>query len=224
MNRIILATLGTVIGCASAEAAESTADNATSDKIVTITYKNMTAGQVFSPAVFFSHNASAPPLFTEGQPAPFALQRIAEEGNTGPLLSGKITKVLGGAYKHATNPISVQPGKSRTIALRVSPEHPLITGAFMLVMTNDGFSGIRSVDAYALEEPMTVELYAWDAGTENNNERGNFLIAMEGTERDPENAVVHRHEGLRGDADAPGFWKFDPARPVGLLTIAPSGK
>jgi hypothetical protein len=222
MKRVVATALASVIGCASALAADTSGKSV--DKIVTISYRNLTAGQVFSPAVFFSHNASAPPLFTEGQPAPFALQRIAEEGNTGPLLSGKVTKVFGGAYRHAINPVSVQPGKSRTVAVRVSPEHPLITGAFMLVMTNDGFSGIRAIDAYALDEPLTVELYAWDAGTENNNERGEFLIAMEGTERDPENGVVHRHEGLRGDADAPGFWKFDPSRPIGLLTITPQAK
>lgn len=158
------------------------------------------------------------------QPAPFPLQRIAEEGNTGPLLTAKITKVLGGAYLHAVDTIAVQPGKARSFAVRVSPEHPLITGAFMLAMTNDGFSGISAVDAYTLDEPTTIELYAWDAGSENNNERGEYLIAMAGTERDPENGVVHRHEGLRGDADAPGFWKFDPERPVGLLTITPAHK
>ena len=219
MKRTVATALASVIGCASALAADKGTD--TDDRVVTITYRNLTAGQVFSPALFFSHNESAPPLFAEGQPAPFPLQRIAEEGNTGPLLSGTITKVRGGAYLHATNPVAVQPGKSRTIAVRVSSEHPLITGAFMLVMTNDGFSGINAIDAYALDEPMTVELYAWDAGTENNNERGDFLIAMEGTQRDPENGVVRRHEGLRGDADAPGFWKFDASMPIGLLTITP---
>lgn len=227
MKRTLAAALASAICCSSAFAADAASDNGgkdNADKVVTITYRNLTAGQAFSPAVFFSHNVSAPPLFTEGQPAPFELQRIAEEGNTAPLLTHKITKVLGGAYRHATNPPSVQPGKARTIAVRVSSEHPLITGAFMLAMTNDGFSGIRSVDAYSLREPLTVELFAWDAGTENNNERGDFLIAMEGTQRDPENAVVRRHEGLRGDADAPGFWKFDPARPIGLLTITPPRK
>jgi hypothetical protein len=92
MKRLIFAALGTVLGCAPAIADDSAADTNASDRTVTITYTNLTGGQVFSPAVFFSHNASAPPLFTEGQPAPFALQRIAEEGNTGPLLSGKITR------------------------------------------------------------------------------------------------------------------------------------
>jgi hypothetical protein len=66
-----------------------------------------------------------------------------------------------------------------------------------------------------------MDLFAWDAGTENNNERGDFLIAMEGTGRDPENGVIHRHQGIRGDADAPGAWKFDPERPVARITLTP---
>jgi hypothetical protein len=107
------------------------------------------------------------------------------------------------------------------VRLVVTADHPLIAGAFMLAMTNDGFSGIQSVDAYSLTEPMEIDLFAYDAGTENNNELGDYLIAMEGTARDPENGVVARHQGLRGDADAPGFWKFDPTLPVAHVTITP---
>jgi hypothetical protein len=216
MKQTLLAALALALGCGSAHAAEQ-ADS----KVIFITYSNLTAGQAFSPAVFFSHNAMAPQLFAEGQPASFALQRLAEEGNTGPLLL-KITKILGGAYQHVASPVSVQPGKRRTVAVRVTAEHPFISGAFMLAMTNDGFTGIESIDAWALEKPRTLELFAWDAGTENNNERGDYLIVMEGTQRDPENALIRRHEGLRGDADAPGFWKFDPARPVASVTIRPA--
>jgi hypothetical protein len=188
---------------------------------VRITFENLTSGQTFSPSVFFSHNRSAPPLFMEGQPAPFGLMRIAEEGNAGPLLSATIVKTLGGAYGSATQGISVSPGHSRTVELEVTPEHPLVTGVWMLVMTNDGFAGINGVDAYGLRRPVTMDLFAYDAGTERNNERGDFLIAMEGTGRDPENGVVARHTGIRGDADAPGTWKFDPTRPVARITITP---
>lgn len=213
-------------GVAFTHAAEPSDDQAEAQradqKKVLITYRNLTAGQAFSPSVFYSHNEAAPPLFVEGQPAPFALQRIAEEGNIGPLLTAKLTKVRGGAYHHWTVGVSAQPRATRTVTVLVSEEHPFVTGAFMLAMTNDGFSGIHAIDAYSLEEPLEIELFAYDAGTEVNNELGDYLIAMEGTEREPENGVVHRHEGLRGDADAPGFWKFDPALPVAIVTITPA--
>jgi hypothetical protein len=59
------------------------------------------------------------------------------------------------------------------------------------------------------------------AGTEKNNEKKSHLIAMMGTERDPENGVVATHQGIRGDADAPADWKFDTAKPVARITLAP---
>jgi hypothetical protein len=193
-------------------------------KRIRITYENLTAGQVLSPSVFFSHNASAPTLFKEGEPASFGLMRIAEEGNAGPMLSEAVTKTVGGAFGAYIQGVSVQPGKSRTVELDVDPAHPMISGVFMLVMTNDGFTGINGIKALGLTHPMTMDLYAYDAGTEKNNERADYLIAMRGTARDPENGVVRRHTGIRGDADAPGTWKFDPARPVARITIAPAGR
>ncbi|MFL6550236.1 MAG: spondin domain-containing protein [Povalibacter sp.] len=220
VSRLVVATLAASAAFAHAQQMEPAAQDATQGKRVLITYHNLTAGQAFSPGVFFSHNTAAPPLFTEGQPAPFALQRLAEEGNTGPLAT-KTTKVSGGAFFYTTLAPSLQPGATRSVRLTVTQEHPLVTGAFMLAHTNDGFTGIQSVDAYSLTEPMEIDLFAYDAGSENNNELGDYLIAMEGTARDPENGVVRRHEGLRGDADAPGFWKFDPALPVAHLTITP---
>jgi hypothetical protein len=200
---------------------QSSDANPSHTRLVRITYENLTAGQTFSPSVFFSHNAAAPAFFVEGKPAPFGLQRIAEEGNAGPLLSARITKTFGGAFGSAVQGISVQPGHSRTVVLEVTREHPLVTGIWMLVMTNDGFTGVHDLNAFALNRPMQMDLFAWDAGTENNNEKGDFLIAMEGTGRDPENGVIHRHQGIRGDADAPGAWKFDPERPVARITLTP---
>jgi hypothetical protein len=206
---------------ANAQAADDMGNQPGAGKHVRITYENLTAGQVFSPSVFFSHNRAAPALFELGKPAPFGTMRIAEEGNAGPLLSAVVTKTFGGAFGSATQGISVQPGKSRSVDLEVTPAFPMISGIWMLVMTNDGFTGIGNVNAYALTKPMTMMLFAYDAGTERNNERGDFLIAMEGTGRDPEGGVVARHTGIRGDADAPGAWKFDPAKPVARITITP---
>lgn len=52
----------------------------------------------------------------------------------------------------------------------------------------------------------TLMLEAYDAGTEKNNEHAPYLVAWMGTDRDPENGVVTRHVGIRGDADAPPAW------------------
>jgi hypothetical protein len=192
-----------------------------SAKRVRITYENLTKGQTLSPSVFITHNSSAPPLFKDGQKATFGLMRIAEEGNAGPLLSAEIVKKIGGPFGTAAQAISVLPGQTRTLDIEVTKDHPLISGAFMLVMTNDGFSGINAVNAYELTGPKSMDLMAYDAGTEKNNEKKSHLIAMMGTARDPEEGVITHHQGIRGDADAPASWKFDTDKPVARLTIAP---
>jgi hypothetical protein len=190
-------------------------------KRVRITYENLTDSQAFSPSVFFSHNASAPALFKEGQAASFGLMRIAEEGNAGPLLSSEIVKKMGGPFGTAVQAISTPPGATRSVDIEVTKDHPMLSGVWMLVMTNDGFTGINAFNAYELAQPRTLELMAYDAGTEKNNEKKSFLIAMMGTDRDPENGVVSLHKGIRGDADAPADWKFDASKPVAKITIAP---
>jgi len=45
-----------------------------------------------------SHNATALALFKEGEKASFGLQRMAEKGSAGALLSGAVTPALGDAY------------------------------------------------------------------------------------------------------------------------------
>jgi hypothetical protein len=192
-------------------------------KRVRVTYENLTPSQVFSPSVFFTHDASAPPLFKEGEKAMFGLMRSAEEGNAGPLLSAEIVKKISGPFGTAVTAISTLPGQSRSVEIEVTREHPMLSGAFMLVMTNDGFTGVNAVDAYSLTGPTTIDLMAYDAGTEKNNESKSALIAMMGTGRDPENGVVGKHEGIRGNADAPAEWKFDPAKPVARVTLTPVG-
>jgi hypothetical protein len=190
-------------------------------KRVRITYENLTKSQAFSPSVFVTHNSSAPPLFKEGQKASFGLMRIAEEGNAGPFLSAEVAKKIGGPFGTAVQGISTLPGHKRSVDIEVTQDHPMLSGVWMLVMTNDGFTGINAINAYELTQPRTLELMAYDAGTEKNNEKKSHLIAMMGAERDPENGVVAKHKGIRGDADAPADWKFDPDKPVARITIAP---
>ena len=191
-------------------------------KRIRITYENLTASQVISPSAFISHTASAPALYMVGIPASFFLQRMAEEGNAGPLLSGNVVKTLGGAFGSSVTATVLPPGMTRTVELDVTRDHPMISGFAMLVMTNDGFVGVNNMDAFNMRRPMTMDLFAMDAGTERNTEKGEHMVAMMGSDRAPEKGVVQRHTGLRGNADAPGAWKFDPARPVARITFAPA--
>lgn len=190
-------------------------------RLVAITIENLTTGQGFSPAFFATHGAGAAPLFKLGEPAGEALWNVAEAGNVGPF-SGAAAGAIGTTYGAASLAIHTPPGASRTLYIRVDKDHPLLSGVFMLGMTNDGFSGVSAIDAYDLTGPMTVDAPAYDAGSEKNNEKRGYLGALGGGNvRDPENGVVTRHTGIRGDADAPAAWKFDPAAPVARITLAP---
>lgn len=189
-------------------------------KRIRITYENLTPGQVFSVGTFFSHIAGLPPLFAEGKPANFGVMRIAEEGNVGPL-TDEVALRIGGPYGSAVTPVNTPAGQTRTVELDVSAQYPMLTGLFMLVQTNDGFSGVAGVDGYRMTQPVTMDLYAWDAGTERNNELAPYLIIHAGVERDPETEPIRRHPGIRGDADLPPKWRFDPARPVARITFTP---
>ncbi|MBF9196467.1 spondin domain-containing protein [Microvirga terrestris] len=190
-------------------------------KRIRLTIENLTTSQTLSPPVFVSHNSKAPPLFKVGEEASFGLMRIAEEGNAGPLLSAVVTKNIGEEFGAVGSATSILPGQSRVVELEVTREFPMVSGAAMLVMTNDGFTGINGLNAYELSSPRRIEAMAYDAGTEKNNERKSALIAMMGTDRDPENGKVQMHTGIRGDADAPADWKFDPSKPVARITVTP---
>jgi hypothetical protein len=181
---------------------------------------SMEHGQPFSPSLLVTHNSSAKPLFKIGQRASFGLQRLAEEGNSGPTLSAEIVPMLGKSYGHATTQISILPGQSRSTYITTSAQFPLLSGFWMLVRTNDGFTGLDSINLWNLKEKekIALEIDGYDAGTERNNERSPFLVAKEGSQRDPETAVVSPHSGIKGTADAPPTWKFMP-KAVARVTI-----
>jgi hypothetical protein len=192
---------------------------ATGTQTVEVTYENLTTGRPFSPSVVFSHDSGAAPLFKEGEAASFGIMRLAEEGNPGPA-AGMAVQQISGKVGSVAIGLPIGPGGTRTVEVTVDKAHPLISAAWMLGQTNDGFTGFNAVDVS--KGPQTIEVYAWDAGTEKNNEKKPYLIALMGTDRDPENGVIARHTGIRGDADAPADWKFDPSKPVARSTVGPS--
>ena len=189
-------------------------------KKVRITYQNLTTGQAFSPSVFMSHNGSAPRLFGMGVKASPGLARLAEDGNVAPI-ADMAGKMMGRAVGASDIGLPIMPGQTGSVEVTVDRNHPMISGAWMLSMTNDGFTGVSGVNAYAMRGPQVIHVMAHDAGSEKNNERRPYLVALMGIARDPDGAVVARHKGIRGNADALAAWKFDPSKPVASITITP---
>lgn len=188
-------------------------------KYVRITFQNLTTGQPFSPSVFVTHGDGTS-VFKLGEKASPMLVPIAEGGNIG-MLSVAAAKGLGADYGAASAAIHTLPGQTRTIEIAVDEKHPLISGVWMLGNTNDGFSGIAAVNAWTLKGPKVIEVLGYDAGSEKNNEKKEFVGALGGQQRDPEDGVITVHTGIRGDADAPKDWQWDVTKPVAKVTITP---
>ena len=193
----------------------------TGAKAVKITIRNLTAGQPFSPSYFESRASAGAPLFKLGGKASDALVAVAEGGNIGNF-SAAAAMSKDALVGDAALAIHTLPGQTRSFVIHVDKDHPLIDGVWMLGNTNDGFSGISGIDAYALTAPMTISPRGYDAGSEKNNEKKGFLGALGGgNERDPENGMIAYHAGIRGDADAPKSWNWDVSKPVAEVTITP---
>jgi hypothetical protein len=187
---------------------------------VTIEYQDLSGTQDLSSAPFVSHS-SAFHLFEIGKPATLLIQQLAELGNPEFIL-GTAVGDGGHVFRDEAMGLPNLPGKGRKIELSVDAEHPLVSGGWMLGHTNDGFAGIDSVNAYELKKPLVLEVYPLDAGTKKNSETMAETAALGGLGRTPENGVIARHTGIRGDADIPASFKFDPSRPIGRVTISPA--
>jgi hypothetical protein len=213
LTRLALGAVLTVPALLPAHAADPTS------RRIAIEYEDLTRTQPPSSAPFVSHVAGLH-LWEVGKPAGVSIQVLAEDGNPEWILGTAVSNA-GKDYGDAAMGLPTVPGGKRRIELQVDERHPMVSGAWMLGKTNDGFAGVDAVDAYHLSAPVTVEVFALDAGTKVNSEKKEFTPALGGLLRDPEHGVVARHPGIRGDADLPASVRFDPARPVGRVTITP---
>ena len=187
------------------------------ERRVAIEYQELSGAQDMSSAPWVAH-ARGVHLWEEGKPASTAVQVLAEDGNPEFILGAALNDD-GSTFGDFTVGLPNRPGTRRRVELKVDATHPLVSGGWMLGHTNDGFAGLDALDAYDLTEPVTVEAYALDAGTEVNTE--SKADAVGGLGHMAEHGVVHRHTGLRGDADIPASFKFDPSKPIGRITISP---
>ena len=188
-------------------------------KTVEIVIENTTKTRVFSPGVLASHRPGVK-LWADGEPASLGLRLIAEDGNIDPFMY-ETMKGIGKDFGSTTVIYPIDPGQKQKAVLKVSAEYPLVSGAIMLGMTNDAFLGPQSVDMFKIDKTTVFDLYAYDAGTEQDTEKKADLPALGGLGRPEEKAPIHRHPDIRGDADAPADWGWDVTKPVARMTVTP---
>jgi Spondin_N len=189
-------------------------------RAVTVQYTNLTNGIWFGVVPFVAHPANVH-LWSIGKPASLSIRELAEEGNTAYISDAAVAE-YGKGFGDSAIGLPALPGQTRSINIVVSATYPAISGAFMLDQTNDGFAGVDSVDVLSLSHPITLYVYALDAGTSKNIETKNYLRFLGGYGRVPENGIVHRHPGFAAGSSIPPVWRFDPSKPVARITISPS--
>lgn len=168
--------------------------------------------QVFSPPVLATHKRRIR-IFKVGEFASPELSLIAEDGNTGPMVdlltgSSEVKSVV-------TGDGPIVPGGSATYEIQADLWHPRLSAAFMLVNTNDGFSGISGL-RLPFGGRVSLYLNSYDAGSEQNTELASDIpgpcCGSPGQGPD-EHLPIRHHPGILGigDLSVDDYGWSDPA-------------
>ena len=199
-----------------------------------ITLTNLTTGehgkggQIFSPPIFATHPGGVK-IYQVGQPANEALVLLAENGDT----SGLGALAVAAGANSAMGPGLIDPGDSVTVRLSADAVNSSLSLATMLVSTNDAFIGVADLalyDAAGMPVSTTVQLRAYDAGSEQNTERGTDIPGPVGLDADADpmgsnrrvptiGGVITPHPGILGVGDVAASFAW--TEPTAVLMITP---
>lgn len=169
-----------VAGCSSDDKGNGSLDGGDSLASFTVTFTSTwsalthpvdyPANPHFSSLVGATHDSSTA-FWANGDLASPGIQDMAERGRTSPLSEEVDTAITEGSarFKLLGGGIDVSPG-SVSIDFTVSVEHPLVTLVSMIAPSPDWFVGVAGLPLHDGEEwtdSITVDLYAWDAGTDD---------------------------------------------------------
>ncbi len=200
---------------------------------IEVTVTNLATADGFSlTPVFLATQNGVYDFFDVGSAASANLERLAEDGTTGPRIAAALAS--GGVGEaRATEGGLLAPGDTRTLTFYADPDNPLtryLSYTSMLIPSNDAF--------IANDSPLELDLFddsgnlitrvgdeifivsgdeVWDAGTEVNDEiPGNTpLLGQNAPDTGvTENGVIQQHPGFQGSARLGG--------PIGnVLTARP---
>ena len=220
--------------------AEEVAPEMPTSQMFEITLTNLTegvhgeSGQTLSPAIFATHPAGVK-IAEVGQPANEALVMLAEGGSTAGLEA--IAAAAGANVMIAMNADMTRrytmPGQSTTVTITADMTNSSLSVGSMLVSTNDAF--IAAIDVPLFDEDgmpvsTTIDLMAYDAGSEDNTEMASDIPGPLGLDEatDPPGSnervptvdgVIAAHEGIQGVGDVTEAFAWE--EPTAMLTITP---
>jgi len=160
---------------------------------ITVSITNLTQGMHFTPRLLISHTANVD-LFEPGTPASDGLTRIAEGGDTS-VSQAALTDAFPNDQAHQQFGGLLAPATTSAPYTFETNDHPLLSMAAMLVPTNDAFVGLDSWTIPTTPGTYTINLNAYDSGTEANDEINSSNSALTGP----------GGSALGGAPDAPGM-------------------
>lgn len=194
--------------CATALLASATAVNAAE---ISVSVTNLTHGMYFTPLLVSAHGADNS-LFTVGTVASTELQAMAEGG----MLDGLETATESLGAVNQVNPAAgpLAPGASSPMVDLSTGVNTQLSVVSMLLPTNDAFVGLNNWTIPTEPGTYTINVNAYDAGTEANSERiggaepstpAPPFVTTGGTGATGVMAevegFVHVHRGSLGDSD-----------------------
>ena len=165
---MVLAVLASLVGLLTANLISAADDE--EQLYVEVSLTNLTPGQVLSPVFFARHDGHVDPLYALGQPASEALAMMAEDADATDLLSQwdpQASSYISEAMVLALNDGPIPPGETVSTHFEIEDGNTNMSFISMLVTTNDAFIGGNAID---LTESRTINLTAYDAGSEYNSE------------------------------------------------------
>ena len=128
---------------------------------------NLTTRQSFTPILAATHTSSAT-IFLPGTSASSQLQELAEEGAVGPLTS-LLNSMPAAVMDVVSSSGLTTPGVTTALSVRGGETFDRVSLAAMLIPTNDAFVGLDTALPNG-SAPKVAYAYAYDAGTEQNDE------------------------------------------------------
>lgn len=127
---------------------------------------NLTNAQQFTPRLAATHSADVE-MFSAGTMASPGLKILAESGMTS-MLEAELMGMSGVADTATSGPL-LEPGATDVLMLTARGRATRLSLAAMLIPTNDAFVGLNTPLPKG-QETTEVYAYAYDAGTEVNDE------------------------------------------------------
>jgi len=142
--------------------------SAQSEARYSVTVTNLTKGQTFTPILFATHSPSVR-LFAPGTQISPELQMVAEDGDTTMLAA--LLRGMTSSVREVVIAGGLQtPAVTASFQITGGGAFTQLSLAAMLIPTNDAFVGANSVTLPIGFDPLVLDLLAYDAGTEINDE------------------------------------------------------